>query len=68
VLAFSDVLLLGQMSDVAVLATMRDRSRVPLVIAAVDKLRSVDVRVVGSVVNGVDAMPVRRMYATPMAV
>lgn len=67
VLAFSDVLLLGQMSDVAVLATMRDRSRVPLIVEAIDKLRSVDVRVVGSVVNGVDAMRVRRMYAaTPM--
>ncbi len=63
VLAFSDVLLLGQMSDLAVLATMRDRSRVPLVVAAVDKLRSVDVRVVGAVVNGVDPMQVRRMYA-----
>ncbi len=65
VLAFSDVLLLGQMSDVAVLATMRDRSRVPLVVAAVDKLRSVDVRVVGAVVNGVDATQVRQRYATP---
>lgn len=66
VLAFSDVLLLGQMSDVAVLASMRDRSRVPLIVEAVDKLRSVDVRVVGAVVNGVDSMRVRRMYATPM--
>jgi len=66
VLAFSDVLLLGQISDVALLATMRDSSRVPLVMAAVDKLRSMDVRVLGAVVNGVDATPVRRMYASPL--
>jgi len=66
VLAFGDVLLLGQISDVALLATMRDTSRVPLVTAAVDKLRSVDVRVLGAVVNGVDGTPVRRMYASPL--
>lgn len=66
VLAFADVLLLGQMSDVAILATMRDRSRVPLVVAAVEKLRSVDVPVLGAVVNGVDPPGVRRMYATPL--
>lgn len=66
VLAFADVLLLGQMSDVAILATMRDRSRVPLVVAAVEKLRSVDVPVLGAVVNGVDPPGVRRMYVTPM--
>ncbi len=66
VLAFTDVLLLGQMSDVAILATMRDRSRVPLVVAAVEKLRSVDVPVLGAVVNGVDPPRVRRMYATPI--
>lgn len=66
VLAFADVLLLGQLSDVAILATMRDRSRVPLVVAAVDKLRSVDVSVLGAVVNGVDPPSVRRMYATPL--
>jgi capsular exopolysaccharide synthesis family protein len=66
VLAFTDVLLLGQMSDVAILATMRDRSRVPLVVAAVEKLRSVDVPVLGAVVNGVDPPGVRRMYVTPL--
>ena len=65
VLAFADVLLLGQISDVSIVATMRDSSRVPLVMAAVAKLRSMDVRVLGAVVNGVDGTPVRRMYASP---
>jgi succinoglycan biosynthesis transport protein ExoP len=66
VLAFADVLLLGQLSDIAVLATMRDSSRVPVVMQAVEKLRSVDVRVLGAVVNGVDGTPVRRMYSSPL--
>jgi capsular exopolysaccharide synthesis family protein len=66
VLAFADVLLLGQASDVAIVATMRDVSRVPQVLAAVDKLRSVGVRVLGTVVNGVDETAVRRKYTTPV--
>jgi succinoglycan biosynthesis transport protein ExoP len=67
VLAFADVLLLGQASDVAILTTMRDVSRVPLVLAAVDKLRSVGVRVLGAVVNGVDDTAVRRKYTSPLS-
>lgn len=66
VLAFADVLLLGQASDVAIVTTMRDVSRVPLVTAAVDKLRSVGIRVLGTVVNGVDETAVRRKYASPL--
>jgi len=65
VLAFADSLLLGQQADIAIVVTMRDVSRIPLVTAAVDKLRSVGVRVLGTVVNGVcDAAP-RRLYASP---
>jgi Mrp family chromosome partitioning ATPase len=56
-------MLLGQQSDVALVATMRDVSRVPLVTAAVDKLRGVGVRVLGAVVNGVSDAPARRQYA-----
>jgi capsular exopolysaccharide synthesis family protein len=67
VLAFADALLLGQQSDVAVVVTMRDVSRVPLVTAAVDKLRSVGVRVLGTVVNGVADSSSRRSYATPVS-
>jgi succinoglycan biosynthesis transport protein ExoP len=66
VLAFADVLLLGQASDVAIVATMRDVSRVPQVMAAVDRLRSVGVRVLGAVVNGVDGTAARRQYASPL--
>ncbi len=66
VLAFADVLLLGQQSDVAIVTTMRDVSSVPQVMAAVDKLRSVGVRVLGTVVNGVDDTAARRKYASPL--
>ncbi len=66
VLAFADVLLLGQQSDVAILTTMRDVSRVPQVAAALDKLRGVGVRVLGAVVNGVDDTAARRKYNSPL--
>ena len=65
-LSFADVLLLGQASDVAIVATMRDVSRVPQVMAAVEKLRSVGVKVLGAVVNGVDDTAARREYASPV--
>ena len=66
VLAFADVLLLGQLSDAAIVVTMRDVSRVPLVTKAVDRLRSVGVMVLGTVFNGAaDASP-RQLYASPL--
>jgi len=65
VLAFADVLLLGQLSDIAIVATMRDVSRVPHVNSAVDRLRSVGIRVLGSVVNGVSDSAPQRLYASP---
>ena len=66
VLAFADALLLGQQSDVAIVATMRDVSRVPLVIAAIDRLRSVGIRVVGTVMNGENDSGHRHLYASPL--
>ena len=66
VLAFAYVLILGQQSDVAILATMRDVSRVPQIAAAMDKLRGVGVRVLGAVVNGVDDTAARRKYSSPL--
>ena len=66
VLAFADALLLGQQSDAAILVTMRDVSRVPLVTKAVDRLRSVGVRVLGTVINGVTDDGPRRRYAAPV--
>ena len=66
VLAFADVLLLGQQSDVAIVATMRDVSRVPQVRRRSTSCRSVGVRVLGAVVNGVDDTAARRKYTSPL--
>ena len=66
VLAFADALLLGQQSDIAIVATMRDSSRVPLVNAAIDRLRAVGIRVLGVVMNGVNDAGPRRLYASPL--
>jgi Mrp family chromosome partitioning ATPase len=67
VLAFADALLLGQQSDVAIVATMRDVSRVPHIAAAIDRLRSAGVRVLGTVVNGVQGTGSQRRYAAASA-
>ncbi|MFM7290707.1 MAG: polysaccharide biosynthesis tyrosine autokinase [Planctomycetia bacterium] len=65
VLEASDPLLLGQQSDAVILATMLDVSRVPQVSAAVDRLRSVGLRLLGVIVNGgAVALPRRRSAAT----
>jgi capsular exopolysaccharide synthesis family protein len=66
VLAFADVLLLGQLSDAAIVVTMRDVSRLPLVTKAVDRLRSVGIRVLGTVVNGLAETATHRQYASPL--
>jgi len=66
VLAFADVLLLGQLSDAAIVVTMRDVSRMPLVMKAVDRLRSVGIRVLGTVVNGLAETAAHRQYASPL--
>ncbi|NDC62453.1 MAG: hypothetical protein EBZ59_00335 [Planctomycetia bacterium] len=66
VLAFADSLLIGQQCDVAILAAMRDVSRVPLIINAIDRLRSVGIRVLGTIVNGVSDSGPRRLYASPL--
>ena len=66
VLAFADVLLLGQLSDAAIVVTMRDVSRVPLVTKAVQRLRSVGIKVLGTVVNGVSDDSPRHLYASPV--
>ena len=66
VLAFADVLLLGQLSDAAIVVTMRDVSRVPLVTKSVQRLRSVGIKVLGTVVNGVSDESPRNLYASPV--
>jgi len=66
VLAFADSLLLGQNSDVALVTALKDVSRVPQITAAIDRLRSVGIRVQGTVINGVaDARP-KRLYVSPL--
>ena len=66
VLAFADALLLGQQSDVAIVAAMRDSSRIPSINAAIDRLRSVGVRVLGLVVNRYSESRPRRLYESPL--
>ena len=67
VLDVSDPLLLGQQSDAVILSTMLDVSRVPQVVAAVERLRSVGGRVLGVIVHGGNAAPSRRRSALPLA-
>ena len=57
---------LGQQSDVAIVASMRDTSRIPLINATIDRLRSVGVRVLGLVVNGYTDSRPRRLYESPL--
>ncbi len=53
VLAFADALLLGRQSDAVLLATMRDVSRMPQLIDASERIKSIGGRLLGGVVNGV---------------
>ncbi len=57
VLHVSDPLILGQYVDGAILSVMRDQSQVPKIHQASELLRSVGIRVIGSVVNGVQDKP-----------
>jgi succinoglycan biosynthesis transport protein ExoP len=59
VLTGPEALLLGQYADAAVLAVRQDVSKMPKILEACDRLRSVGVRIAGAVVNGV-ATDVRR--------
>jgi Mrp family chromosome partitioning ATPase len=67
VLDVSDALMLGQQSDAVILSTMLDVSRVPQVAAAVERLRSVGVRLLGVIVHGVAVTPARRRSALPVS-
>jgi capsular exopolysaccharide synthesis family protein len=53
VLKVADPLLVGQHVDAAIISVLRDVSKVPQVYEAVERLRSVGITVLGSVVNGV---------------
>jgi Mrp family chromosome partitioning ATPase len=47
--------LIGQHVDAAVISVRRDVSQLPKVVEACDRLRSVGVQIVGSVLNGAGA-------------
>jgi Mrp family chromosome partitioning ATPase len=53
VLGMSDALIFGQYCDGAILSVRRDYSQMPKINEAASLLKSVGVRLIGSVVNGV---------------
>ena len=57
VLGMSDALIFGQYCDGAILSVRRDFSRMPKINETAHLLRSVGVRLIGSVVNGVPTKP-----------
>lgn len=61
VLGLSDSLLFGQHCDGAILSVLRDRSSVTKIHQSVELLRSVGVRMIGAVVNGVSSKADRRV-------
>jgi capsular exopolysaccharide synthesis family protein len=61
VIGTSDSLLFGQHCDGVILSVLRDHSNVPQVHKAAETLRSVGIRLIGAVVNGVRAKADRRV-------
>jgi polysaccharide biosynthesis transport protein len=55
ILGMSDALIFGQYSDGAILSVRRDQSQMPKIHQAAELLRGVGVRIIGAVVNGVQA-------------
>jgi polysaccharide biosynthesis transport protein len=54
VLVANDSLLIGQSADAVILSVLRDVSQTPKVYAAMQRLQSLGIRVLGAVVNGTD--------------
>ncbi|MGL4512561.1 MAG: polysaccharide biosynthesis tyrosine autokinase [Lacipirellulaceae bacterium] len=61
VLGVSDSLLFGQHCDGVILSVLRDSSNVPKIHKACEMLRSVGIRMIGAVVNGVRSKADRRV-------
>ncbi len=61
VLGMSDALIFGQYSDGAILSVRRDYSQMPKINHAAELLRGVGIRIIGAVVNGVQAKADRRI-------
>jgi len=62
VLTAADSLLIGQYCDGAILTTLRDVSRLPQIYEASERLKSVGVELLGTVVNGVNNSSQMRSY------
>ena len=67
VLTDSDALLFGRYSDAVLLSVMRDVSRVPQVYEACERIRAVNIPLLGAIVNGV-GMGKYRSYYRPYSV
>ena len=65
---FVDALLIGQQSDVAIVSSMIDVSRIHQIVSASDRLRSAGVRILGGVVNGATSAPAGRQTISRRAV
>lgn len=68
VLTDADALLFGQYADAVILSILRDVSRVHRVFEACQRLRSVDLRLLGAVVNGVSFGKYYRSYYRPYTI
>lgn len=67
VLTVADALLIGQHVDGAVLSVLRDVSRTPDVYQAAERLKSVGINLMGTVVSGEDNRSQKRMYRRQLA-
>jgi len=68
VLTDADALLFGQYADAVILSVLRDVSRVPRVFEACERLRAVDIRLLGAVVNGMSMGRYYRSYYRPYTI
>ena len=62
VLTDSDALLFGRYADGVLLSVLRDVSRVPQVFEACERIRAVNIPLLGAVVNGVSVGKYRSYY------
>ena len=64
VLTDADVLVMGRLCDGVLLSVLRDVSRIPLVYEACERIRSVDIPLIGTVLNGVSFGKYRPYYSS----
>ncbi|MDO4575019.1 MAG: polysaccharide biosynthesis tyrosine autokinase [Planctomycetia bacterium] len=64
VLTDADVLVIGRLCDGVIVSVLRDVSRIPWVYEACERLRTVDIPLVGTVLNGVSFGKYRPYYSS----